>query len=137
VSNELMSALEQIEKDQGFPKEEIITMVEQALVSAYRKHAGQMVNVVATIDTDSGQISAYVVKAIVETVTNPLVEITAAEAARVSHGVVEGCGTADPRGRPGFCPDRGPDRQTGVGAKSAGNPAGNLFTRNTNPKKGP
>jgi N utilization substance protein A len=90
VSNELMSALEQIEKDQGIPKAEIITMVEQALVSAYRKHAGQMVNVVATIDTDSGQISAYVVKAVVETVTNPLVEITAAEAARVSHGVVEG-----------------------------------------------
>jgi N utilization substance protein A len=36
-------------------------------------------------------IQAYVVKTIVETVTNPVVEITAAEAARVSHGVVEGC----------------------------------------------
>ena len=89
-NNELMSALEQIEKDQGISKTEILKMVEQALVSAYRKHAGQQVNVVAAIDTVSGGIQAYVVKAIVEAVTNPVVEITAAEAARVRNGVVEG-----------------------------------------------
>lgn len=88
--SELISALEQIEKDQGIPKEEILHMVEQALVSAYRKHAGQLVNVVATIDGVSGQIQAYVVKAIVETVANPVVEITAADAARVRNGSVEG-----------------------------------------------
>jgi N utilization substance protein A len=86
----MMSALEQIEKDQGISKTEILKMVEQALVSAYRKHAGQQVNVVATIDTTSGGIQAYVVKTIVETVTNPVVEITAEEAARVRNGVVEG-----------------------------------------------
>lgn len=89
-NNELMSALEQIEKDQGISKAEILKMVEQALVSAYRRHAGQQVNVVAAISPASGQIQAYVVKTIVETVTNPVVEITAAEAARVSNGVVEG-----------------------------------------------
>jgi N utilization substance protein A len=89
-NNELMSALEQIEKDQGISKAEILKMVEQALVSAYRRHAGQQVNVVAAISPASGQIQAYVVKTIVESVTNPVVEITAAEAARVSNGVVEG-----------------------------------------------
>jgi N utilization substance protein A len=89
-NNELMSALEQIEKDQGISKSEILKMVEQALVSAYRKHAGQQVNVVAAIDSASGGIQAYVVKTIVENVTNPVVEITAAEAARVRQGVVEG-----------------------------------------------
>lgn len=89
-NNELMSALEQIEKDQGISKDEILKMVEQALVSAYRKHAGQQVNVVAAISPASGQIQAYVVKNIVESVSNPVVEITAAEAARVRNGVVEG-----------------------------------------------
>jgi N utilization substance protein A len=89
-NNELMSALEQIEKDQGISKADILKMVEQALVSAYRRHAGQQVNVVAAISPASGQIQAYVVKNIVESVTNPVVEITAAEAARVTNGVMEG-----------------------------------------------
>jgi N utilization substance protein A len=86
--SELISALEQIEKDQGIPKEEILHMVEQALVSAYRKHAGQQVNVVASIDTESGQIQASVVKTIVETVADPALEITAADAKMVRNGVI-------------------------------------------------
>lgn len=85
-----MSALEQIEKDQGIPKEEILHMVEQALVSAYRKTAGQQVNVVAAIEPVTGQIQACVVKTIVETVTNPAVEITAADAKRLRNATVEG-----------------------------------------------
>jgi len=86
--SELISALEQIEKDQGIPKEEILHMVEQALVSAYRKTVGQQVNVLAAIDANSGQIQAFVVKAIVETVANPAVEITAADAKRLRNAVV-------------------------------------------------
>ncbi len=86
--SELISALEQIEKDQGIPKEEILHMVEQALVSAYRKTVGQQVNVTASIDANSGQIQAFVVKAIVETVANPAVEITAADANRLLNSVV-------------------------------------------------
>ncbi|MBL0350541.1 MAG: transcription termination/antitermination protein NusA [Elusimicrobia bacterium] len=88
--SELIPVLEQIEKDKGIPKEEILKMIEQALVSAYRKHAGQQVNVQASIDASSGLIRAFVVKAIVETVTNPAVEITAAEAKKVRAGIIEG-----------------------------------------------
>lgn len=88
--SELIPVLEQIEKDKGIPKEEILKMIEQALVSAYRKHAGQQVNVHAAINSLTGSIQTYVVKNIVETVTNPAVEITAAEAAKVRSGVVEG-----------------------------------------------
>lgn len=65
-------------------------MIEQALVSAYRKHAGQQVNVQAAIDPASGTIQAFVVKTIVETVTNPAVEITAAEAKKVRAGLIDG-----------------------------------------------
>ncbi len=88
--NELIPALEQIEKDKGIPKEEILKMIEQALVSAYRKHAGQQFNVQAAIDPQTGTIRAYVVKTIVDTVLNTAVEITAAEANRTKIGVIEG-----------------------------------------------
>ena len=43
--SELVSALEQIEKDKGIKKEDIIHVIENALVSAYRKHVGKDVNV--------------------------------------------------------------------------------------------
>ncbi|HRY28699.1 MAG TPA: transcription termination factor NusA [Elusimicrobiota bacterium] len=83
LKNELMPVLEQIERDKGIKKEDILHMIEQALVSAYRKHVGQQVNVEAKIDPESGQIKASVVKTIVETVTNPVIEISVAEAKKV------------------------------------------------------
>jgi len=88
LKSELLPVLEQIERDKGLKKEDILHMIEQALVSAYRKHAGQQVNVEATIDAESGQIKAFVVKTIVETVTNPLIEITPAEAKKMHTAVV-------------------------------------------------
>lgn len=86
--SELLPIMEQIERDKGIKKEDILHMIEQALVSAYRKHAGMQVNVEAVVDADAGQIRAYVVKTIVETVTNPAVEITAADAKRFRGGVL-------------------------------------------------
>src|SRR5688572_14610204 len=88
LKSELLPVLEQIERDKGLKKEDILHMIEQALVSAYRKHAGQQVNVEATIDVESGQIKAFVVKTIVDVVANPLVEITAVEAKKMHSAVV-------------------------------------------------
>ncbi|MBI4397432.1 MAG: transcription termination/antitermination protein NusA [Elusimicrobia bacterium] len=87
TKSELIPVLEQIERDKGIKKEDILHMIEQALVSAYRKHAGQMVNVEATVDPASGQIRAFVVKAIVDDVKNPSIEISAAEAKKIRNGV--------------------------------------------------
>jgi len=77
VKSDLLSALEQIERDKGIRKEEIVRIIEQALASAYRKHVGQQVNVEASIDMESGQIKTFVIKTVVEDVKNPAVEITA------------------------------------------------------------
>ena len=43
LKNELLPVLQQIERDKGIKKEDILHMIEQALVSAYRKHAGQQI----------------------------------------------------------------------------------------------
>jgi transcription termination/antitermination protein NusA len=85
---ELMPILEQIERDKGLRKEDILHMIEQAVVSAYRKHVGQQVNGEAMIDPESGQIRVFVVKTIVDQVANPAVEITAAEAKKIPNGIV-------------------------------------------------
>jgi N utilization substance protein A len=57
-------------------------------VSAYRKHAGQQVNVEAAIDPVSGQIKAYVVKAVVDDVKNPSMEVSPADAKKIHDGVI-------------------------------------------------
>ncbi|OGS19093.1 MAG: transcription termination factor NusA [Elusimicrobia bacterium RIFOXYA2_FULL_50_26] len=82
--NELVLALEQIEHDKGIKKEEILTVIENSLVSAYKKHVGKNVNVEATVDPLTGEMTARVVKKIVAQVTNSTLEISLDEAKKMS-----------------------------------------------------
>src|SRR5687767_10856863 len=64
-------------------------MIEQALVSAYRKHAGDSVNVEAHVEP-SGEITAYVVKTIVETVQDKFTEVSLEEAGKIDKSAQAG-----------------------------------------------
>lgn len=77
---ELLMALEQIEKDKKIKKEDILTVIENALVSAYKKHVGKNVNVEAKVDPETGDMAANVIKVVVKDVENPLLEISVQEA---------------------------------------------------------
>ncbi len=78
--SELLPVLEQIERDKGIKKDEILKMIEQALVSAYKKHSGKMVNLEARINPDTAEVQAFLVKKVVEQVTNDNLEIDLAGA---------------------------------------------------------
>ena len=80
MSSELLNALETIQKEKKISKEEILKVIENALVSAYKKHVGKNVNVEAKVDSETGAMSACVIKKVVETVVNPLLEITLQDA---------------------------------------------------------
>jgi N utilization substance protein A len=80
---ELLMALEQIEKDKKIRKEDILTVIENALVSAYKKHVGRNVNVEAKVDTETGEMVASVIKVVVKDVANPLVEISVQDAKKL------------------------------------------------------
>ncbi len=73
--SELLPVLEQIERDKGIKKDEILKMIEQALVSAYKKHSGKMVNLEARINPDTAEVQAFLIKKVVEQVTNDSLEI--------------------------------------------------------------
>ncbi len=77
--NMLIPILDQIERDKGIKKDEILKMIESSLVSAYRKHYGKNINVLATIDPETAQVRAFVVKKVVDQVANSMEEISAAE----------------------------------------------------------
>lgn len=88
--SELLMALEQIEKDKKIKKEDILSVIENALVSAYKKHVGKNVNVEAKVDSDTGEMLAYVIKTVVKDVENPLLEISVAEAKKLGKKLEEG-----------------------------------------------
>jgi N utilization substance protein A len=73
--SELLPVLEQIERDKGIKKDDILKMIEQALVSAYKKHSGKMVNLEARINPDTAEVQAFLIKKVVEQVTNDNIEI--------------------------------------------------------------
>ncbi|HOW28663.1 MAG TPA: transcription termination factor NusA, partial [Elusimicrobiota bacterium] len=83
MKNELIAVLEQIERDKGLRKDDVLHMIEQSLVSAYRKHVGQQYNVEAVIDPETGQIGAHVIKTVVEVVQTPVIEISLPDAKKI------------------------------------------------------
>ena len=80
---ELLPVLEQIERDKGIKKDDILKMIEQALVSAYKKHSGKMVNLEAKIDPETAQVKAFLIKKVVAQITDENLEILLADAQRV------------------------------------------------------
>ncbi|MDR1926822.1 MAG: transcription termination factor NusA [Endomicrobium sp.] len=80
---ELLIALEQIEKDKKIKREDILAVIENALISAYKKHVGRNVNVEAKVDPETGEMVASVIKIVVKDVVNPLLEIRAQDAKKL------------------------------------------------------
>jgi len=80
--SELILALEQIEREKGVKKDEVLSMIEGAVASALKKHLGRNANVICTIDPETAEIGAKLRKKVVETVTMPEAEMTLAEARR-------------------------------------------------------
>jgi N utilization substance protein A len=81
---ELLMALEQIEKDKKIKKEDILVVIENALVSAYKKHVGKNVNVEAKVNPDTGEMTASVVKVAVKDVSNHLLELSLKDARKIN-----------------------------------------------------
>lgn len=75
TKSELILALEQIEREKGIKVDEILKMIEGAVVSSLRKHVGEETRIEASIDPDTAEFKAHVVKTAVVKVENPELEI--------------------------------------------------------------
>lgn len=83
---DLVGALEEIERERGIGMNTLLEAVEQALVSAYRRHFGTAENVVVRLDRSTGQFRMFVQKKVVEEVADPDAEISLAEAREIHPG---------------------------------------------------
>lgn len=79
----LLEALDQLEEEKGISKEEVIPILEKALVSAYKKNFGSSKNVEIVIDRNTGNIKIYQLLEVVEDVADPATQISLDEAKKV------------------------------------------------------
>lgn len=77
---ELIEALHQIEKEKGIDKDTLLSAIEAALISAYKKNFGSVQNVNIVINEDTGKINVFAQKLVVEEVTDGRTEISLTEA---------------------------------------------------------
>lgn len=80
MSESLISAFDNLEKEKGLSREVIKSALEDALITAYKQHYGTNQNVEIEFDQDKGTVAVYRVKEVVETVQNDEFEISLEEA---------------------------------------------------------
>ena len=91
MKSDFGSAIAQIASEKGLNQEDVISALETAILSAYRKVSGDPVpNAVAYFDPQSGESKIYVPKVVVESVSDEESEIT-----------VAGAQAIDPEAEPG------------------------------------
>ncbi|AEH51363.1 transcription termination factor NusA [Pseudothermotoga thermarum] len=80
----LLEALDQLEQEKGIAKDEVISILEKALVSAYKKNFGTAKNVEVKIDPMTGDIQLFQVFEVVEEPKDPLTQISLEEARKIN-----------------------------------------------------
>lgn len=77
---ELIEALNQIEREKDISKDILLEALENSLVAACKNNFGRADNIKVNIDRSSGEVSVYAMKEVVETVTDPVMQISLAQA---------------------------------------------------------
>jgi N utilization substance protein A len=86
MKNEFVLALNEVLEDKGLPREVILEAIEAAMVSAYRRavNASSAQQVEAKLDAESGKVSIFAEKEVVETVQDSRTEASLQEAHRIN-----------------------------------------------------
>ncbi len=82
VGKALVEATEQMEREKGIPKDTIIRLICDALITAYKKHLKGMnvSNIVAAVDEINGEVGVFRIKEVVKEVEDEHTQISLEEA---------------------------------------------------------
>lgn len=90
MKSDLYTAIAQIAAERGIPREAVLSSVQQALTSVYKKSAGTDEDVFVDLDQATGEMQVVVLKAVVESVSHPESEISLTEAKAYAPGAILG-----------------------------------------------
>lgn len=87
MTNQFISAIEQICDEKGLSKDIVLEAVEQALAAAYKKDYGDRDQEVrAELDANSGEPRIFISKEVVDEVENPFLQISVSDAQKYKKG---------------------------------------------------
>ena len=88
MKSDFLIAVTQLAAERNLPHDMVVSAVEAALASAYRRDgaSGAQNNIRVHLDPNTGEVEVFQLRTIVEEVTNDLAEITLAEAKRIRKG---------------------------------------------------
>lgn len=84
MNKEFLLALEAVGKEKGIDKEFLIEAIETALLSAYKREFNLSTEVRGVVNRKTGEMGVYALKTVVDEVANPDVEISLADASKIS-----------------------------------------------------
>lgn len=85
MKSDFLLAITQLAAEKNLPREVVLSTVESALVSAYRKNSFTPTqNISAKIDPSSGKVKVWAEKTVVDKVSDPRCEISLAEARKIN-----------------------------------------------------
>lgn len=83
-NKELILALEELEKEKGIKKEELLDSIRTALITTYKRNFDALENVDVKMDQQTGATHVYSIKEVMETANDPALEITLEEARKIN-----------------------------------------------------
>lgn len=80
MKSDLYTAIAQIAAERGIPRDAVLQSIQQALTSVYKKSTGSDEEVSVELDQASGEMQVVVHKTVVESVSDPITQISVEEA---------------------------------------------------------
>ena len=84
MKSDLYTAIAQLAAERGIPREAVLSSVEHALKTVYKKMENTEEDVDVTIDSGSGLIQVYLLKRVVDEIEDPLNDVLLPEAQSIS-----------------------------------------------------
>ena len=84
-NKELILALEELEKEKGIKKEELLESIRTALITAYKRNFDALENVDVKIDEKTGETHIYSIKEVMERANDDALEISLEEARKINN----------------------------------------------------
>ncbi len=86
MKSDLYTAIAQLAAERGIPREAVLSSVEQALKTVYKKMENTEEEVEVVLDSTTGQIQVFLIKNVVAEVEDPLIDVTVEEAQALQPG---------------------------------------------------
>ncbi len=83
LKSDFLKALDQVQEEKGISKQSLLSLMETALATAYRRAFNPPENIRVHVDPDTAQIAIFGRRRVVETATDPATEISLEEAVKL------------------------------------------------------